>query len=470
MACFWACIPGGNDMGTWTLRLGLSLLVVVAFGVNRLPAQDAVPPAQQVLVVPAVSYEPARPAQDPATRKNPSPLITPVDFKVPANVTTSAPEIDFKENASGATNATYRIWARTEYLVWWVKGGPLPVPIVTTGDANVGFPNLNMAGAIGQNGTQVLLGNSTQGFDAFSGMRITLGGWIDQGQVFGIEGNGLLFERRPNLFTASSDGTTNIPLYFPRFNPATGTEGAVPIADPLRQFAGDVFVTSTLQLWGTELNGVLNLWRQPGSEFTLLAGFRYADLRETLQIHNTTTDLVTGNVTTLNDFFGTRNQFYGAQLGGQIVLERNRWSVDLTAKLALGATHQVVDIQGNTTQAGPNPLVPPGLGTFPGGLFAQPSNIGRYSAGQFTILPSLGLNVNFQVTQWLRAYVGYDVMYWNQVVRPGNQMNHSVNLTQNAVLDPNGTGQLVGPAQPAPLFNRTDFWTQGMTFGLEFRF
>jgi hypothetical protein len=61
-------------------------------------------------------------------------------------------------------------------------------------------------------------------------------------------------------------------------------------------------------------------------------------------------------------------------------------------------------------------------------------------------------------------------MYWNQVVRPGDQMSHSVNLTQNAVLDPNGTGKLVGPAQPAPLFNRTDFWATGLNFGVEFRF
>ena len=31
-------------------------------------------------------------------------------------------------------------------------------------------------------------------------------------------------------------------------------------------------------------------------------------------------------------------------------------------------------------------------------------------------------------------------------------------------------GALVGPSQPSPLFNRTDFWAQGVTFGLEFRF
>jgi hypothetical protein len=32
------------------------------------------------------------------------------------------------------------------------------------------------------------------------------------------------------------------------------------------------------------------------------------------------------------------------------------------------------------------------------------------------------------------------------------------------------SGALVGPANPAPLFNRSDFWAQGVNFGLEFRF
>ena len=39
-------------MTTWTVRLGLSLMVVIGFWTNRLPAQE-------VLLVPYVPYEPA---------------------------------------------------------------------------------------------------------------------------------------------------------------------------------------------------------------------------------------------------------------------------------------------------------------------------------------------------------------------------------------------------------------------------
>jgi hypothetical protein len=372
-----------------------------------------------------------------------------------------------------------RVWARADYLLWWVKDAPLPVPIVTTGDPNVGFdPKLvntvNTAGAIGQPGTQVLLGDSGIRFPASSGLRVAIGGWVDEGQHFGIEGSGFLLQRSSNTFSAASNSAGNPPLYFPIFSGIAGAERAIPIADPLRGFSGNVDVTSTLQLWGAELNAMFPFYRQLGLELTLLAGFRYAELRESLSIHNTTTDLMFGNVTILNDSFDTRNQFYGGQIGGRLAFQLERFSLDVTGKVALGLTHQLVDIEGNITQAGPNPLVPPGLGTFPGGLFAQTSNIGQRPTDQFTVpftaLSSLELKLAYAITPHIRAFVGYEILYWTGVVRPGDQIDHNVNLSQNAVLDPKGVGTLVGPAQPAPLFNRSDFWAQGFNLGVEFRY
>lgn len=373
----------------------------------------------------------------------------------------TAPVIDFRPQDTGSA---YRIWGQAEYLLWWVKNAQLPVPLVTTGDPNDGFPLVNSAGAIGQPGTRVLFGGSDAGFGAFSGMRFTLGGWLNREHVVGIEGSGFLLERRTNQFAAGSDALGNPPLYLPAFDVQAGAERAVQIADPLRQFSGDVFVTSTLQLWGAEFNGVLNVWRRPGLEVTLLAGFRYADLTENLQIHNTTNDLLFFNTTVLNDQFGTRNQFYGGQVGGRVSWQRDRLSVDVTGKVALGATHQVVNIQGDITQSDPGAFAP---GTFPGGLYAQPTNIGRRTANEFTVLPAVELKLGYQITPRLRASAGYDFMYWNQVVRPGNQIDRNINQSQSPIF---GGGALVGPASPTPLFNRTDFWAHGANFGLEFRY
>jgi hypothetical protein len=363
-------------------------------------------------------------------------------------------------------------WVQVEYLLWWLKNAPLPVPLITTGNPNVGFdPNhlntVNTAGAIGQPGTEVLFGDQTIHSQAYSGMRLTLGSWIGAEELFGAEGSGFILERRTKRFFAGSDTTGNPPLYFPIFSETTDAERGIPIADPLRGFSGNVVINSTLQLWGAEVNGIFNLIRNSWLEFTLLAGFRYADLRENLILYNSTTDLLFPNVTNLTDAFYTTNQFYGGQLGSRLAVQLNRFSLDVTGKVALGATHEVVDIQGVITQLGPNVLVPPGPGTFPGGLFTQSSNIGSRSANQFSVLPSLELKLGFAVNHRARVFAGYDLMYWTEVVRPGNQISHAVNLSQNAVLDPNGAGRLVGPAQPAPLFNRSDFWAQGVSFGFE---
>jgi hypothetical protein len=404
---------------------------------------------------------------------NPSEAKATQDSKNSADV--SADQATGSSVATMESGAAYRGWARVEYLLWWVKNAPLPVPVVTTGDPSVGFdPNhlntVNTAGGIGQRGTQVLFGDNSINSPAFFGMRLTLGGWVDEDDFFGVDGSGFVLERRTKRFAAASDKAGNPPLYFPISTGSAGAERGIPIADPLRSFSGNVGVNSNLQLWGAEVNGILTLLRNSGLEFTLLAGFRYADLRERLQIYNTTTDLIFGNVTNLNDSFKTTNQLYGGQIGSRLAVQRDRLSLDITGKVALGSTHQVVEIQGDITQAGPNALVPPGLGTFPGGLFAQSTNIGKRNADQFAVLPSLELKLGYEINPRTRVFAGYDLMYWSQVVRPGNQLNHNVNLSQNAVLDPNGLGKLVGPAQPAPLFNRSDFWAQGLNFGLEFRY
>jgi hypothetical protein len=388
----------------------------------------------------------------------------------PASEAATPPSVSMVEDV-----AVYRGWAQVDYLFWWLKNAPLPVPLVTTGDPRVGFdPNLvntvNTAGAIGQPGTRVLFGDQDIHSQGYSGMRFALGSWIDEADVFGTEGSGFILERRTKRFVAASDATGNPPFYFPIFSASVGAERAIPIADPLRGFSGDAVINSTLQLWGAEINGLLNLYHNAYLDLTLLSGFRYADLRENIEIYNTTKDLIFGNVTSLTDYFRTVDQFYGGQLGSRLAVQIHRFSLDITGKVALGATHQVVDIQGNIIQAGPNAPVPPGVGIFPGGVFTQSSNIGKRSADQFAVLPSLELKCGFALNPRARIFAGYDLLYWSQVVRPGNQISSNVNLTQNAVLDPNGQGKLVGPAQPAPLFNRSEFWAQGINAGLEIRY
>ncbi|HKI30681.1 MAG TPA: hypothetical protein VKA46_02230 [Gemmataceae bacterium] len=47
-----------------------------------------------------------------------------------------------------------RFWGGADSLLWWVKDGPLPLPLVTTGNPSDPHP-----GALGQPGTHVLFGD-----------------------------------------------------------------------------------------------------------------------------------------------------------------------------------------------------------------------------------------------------------------------------------------------------------------------
>jgi len=370
--------------------------------------------------------------------------------------------------------AADRCWGRAEYLLWWVKSAPLPVPLVTTGDPNLGFDpqdpvnSLNIAGALGQPGTQVLAGGRDIGFPGLYGARLTVGCWVGEGETLAVEASGFVFGRRTNRFAVSDEN--GLPLYFPIFSEIAGDERGIPISDANRGFTGNAIVTSSVRLWGMELNGITPLTRGPGFAIDAILGARYVDLMEQLAISNSTTDVLFENRMLLNDAFSTRNQFYGTQVGAHVGVRSGGFSVDVTGKLGLGVTRQTVNVQGSITQFGPNPLDPPRLGTSPGGLFAQPSNMGRSHANRFTLLPAVEVKAGYAFDDRTRVFVGYDILGWGQVVRPGNQVDRHVNLTQNAVLDPNGTGTLIGPAAPTPLQTRSEFWAHGISVGLEFLF
>ncbi len=402
----------------------------------------------------------------PATLPNVSPSTLP--NAPPPGLTSSPPpgnaflETEIPVLLSNDRSQLNQFWARADYLLWWTKSAPLPVPIVTTGNSAVGFPTLNTAGAIGSPGTRVLLGDSNLNYDAFSGVRLSIGKWFDTEETYGAEISGFLLQNMVFNWSAGSNAAGSPPLYFPRFNPVAGFEDALPISDPLRGFSGSVTATSRLQLGGAEINGVFCMTSQPGLEVQALVGFRFLSLSESFEINNTTTDLISNTVTSLRDYFGTNNQFYGSQIGVRALYDMNQLTLGVTCQLALGATVQTVNTQGSISQVN--------SGVYPGGFFTQPSNIGRTTRTDFGVIPSIDLMTGYKLTNHLGIFASFNFLYLNSVVRPGDQIDHSVNLTQNVVLDPNGVGKLIGPAQPSSMFNRTDFWALGVNFGFVFSF
>src|SRR5262249_26870691 len=142
-----------------------------------------------------------------------------------------------------------------------------------------------------------------------------------------------------------------------------------------------------------------------------------------LNLRETTTFLpnsvFAGQVIDRSSSFDSRNQFYGGQIGTEAEYRYGPWFLNLRGKLALGSTHETVMIAGSTTST--SPLGTPS--TIGAGPFALPSNIGRFSRDQFSVVPEFGLNIGWQATPNIRLTAGYTLIYWTDVLRAGEQVD-----------------------------------------------
>jgi hypothetical protein len=360
-------------------------------------------------------------------------------------------------------------WTNAELLFWGIKDSRVP-PLVTTS-----APGTTPAGALGP-GTAVLFGGDKPDTEDFMGARFGGGFWLDPCHTLALEGNFFFLASRSNNFV---NGSTGLPILARPFFDSRGFENAQLVAFP-NMVQGTVAVASSSSLWGAEANVRWHGW--DGCAFCgtnyridLLGGLRYLELEERLAI--TEALFVPPGATARGaagpagifvfDRFKTRNQFYGAQVGAEAELKHGCWFLDVTAKIGLGNVHQRADINGSTTFT----AVGVSSSTAAGGLLAQPTNIGAYSHDRLAFLPEFGLKLGYQITDHLRVYLGYNFLYLNNVARPGDQIDRTINVTQIPNITSPPTGEpVVGVRRPVFVFRQTDFWAQGANIGLEFRY
>lgn len=397
-----------------------------------------------------------------------------------------------------------RLWFTGEYLLWWTKGASLP-PLVTEGPLAVaGFPGRPLPLLVSasdlpvQSDAALLFGGTSIDNGARSGARFSAGYWFDDSQSCGIEASYLFLSTRSRYFTASGSGTGTDVLARPVIDAATGQPAIAVVAGDmnpgnflrsgylLAPVSGTVDVTLSNQFQGADLNGLFNVSRGDGFRIDALAGFRFLYLHEGLRIGQNSTLNEQGyspmaggtfsayDVTGSFDEFQANNYFYGGQIGARAEVRRGRFTLAAVGKIAFGSTQETVEIAGNTTLTStstsnrnlffpPQPIVTgPTTTSTPGGLLAQPTNIGRYSRDAFAVVPEVGANLGINLTDWLRASVGYTFLYWSEVARPGEQIDRVVNQSQLY------GNPLVGEARPTFSFHGSDFWVQGVNFGLEF--
>ncbi len=371
-----------------------------------------------------------------------------------------------------------RFWLRGDFLMWWSNGTRLP-PLVTTSPQ--GTP-ANQAGVLGLATTTVLFGDQTVANGGQPGFRTTLGMWLDCCHRWDLEFDYLNLGEQPANFSQFSTG--NPILARPFYDVQGMQQSSQLVAYPgVTQGTVSVNTEDYFQSAGVSLSYCLCCCNgcepcdacDPCAETCcgppplhccrtdLLVGYRYYNLSDSVAINENLQSLdpaTLGFVTTVGDSFRAYNDFHGSEVGLRTQIYRGHWSLELLAKVAVGDTHEVVDIQGTTT------VTAPGQPTqvYNGGILAVPSNEGSYARDVFTMIPQLGAELGYQWNCHLRTYIGYNLLYWGNVMRSADQIDLNV--------DPRNVPPTQSPATPFPAFpgRPSSFSAQGSNVGVEYRF
>jgi hypothetical protein len=344
-------------------------------------------------------------------------------------------------------------WFSMEYLYWFGKGQGSHVLATAS---PLGTPQAQ-AGILSSATTTSLyrVGDATDG--AASGARLRFGFWSDsahthgwEGSVFGIVNNNAAF--------AASAGDYPI-LARPFLNTATGQQDALLLTYP-GLTSGRIDIRETSRPMGVDLvlHKEICSACSTGRIYGLI-GYRYLRLAENLDI--TTHQLalspiiVAGFTFDATDRFATTNNFHGLDLGLKGDVVKGPWMLTWQTKVAIGMAFSKAQINGATT-------ITPALGsssTQAGGLLAQPSNIGTYRKDRLALAPELAAHLSYRINPNARVFAGYHLTYLNNIVRPEDVIDNTINLSQP------GT-----PARPSYIARTSDYWMQGINAGIAFDF
>jgi hypothetical protein len=413
--------------------------------------------------------EPYPPFLDNPHAPAPEPPYEPPPTPLHERLRALCDQIEAKKKVPFCRPTNESCWFSAEYLIAFIRPMQFTGPLVTMGSAADALP-----GVIGQPGTIVLFGGDPADFGLLSGVRLTAGVFADRNNTVSLEWTGFMTLPQTQSFNIASSATGSPIIARPFFDVSTNLENAFLISRP-GFFAGSVSIDNQSQMAGFEVNARLHGYWWERLHADALLGLRYARLQESLTIQDQLTPLVAGqltfNGTAVNppnslqdlDSFSTLNQFIGPQIGARVGWETSRFAVSGFAKVAVGPTSERVTINGTTTL-----VTPTGNQTASGGVFAQPSNIGTFNRTVLGILPEFGLQLGVDVTPHVRVKLGYSFLLWNNVVRPGTEIDRNVNPGQ-APGSPN-FGATVGPNSPTFRFNDQMFWSHFFSVGIEGHF
>lgn len=328
-------------------------------------------------------------------------------------------------------------WFDAEYIYWEIHNAPKLPPLVI--DA--------------KNQSNVLLGGRDEHDRWRSGGRFAFGVWPCD--TFGVDINYFTLPSVNRPRNAFSNGS----LFIPFFDTEARAESLILIGN------AELKLTQSMESADINLLKTPRCWRE--SWVIFLAGFRYWNFVDNLTF-NTTSRRRPVAVFDTSDRLTINNDFYGGQVGVVADVTYCQLFANLKAKFAVGAITRSSHIQGllvtnNFNNFGPSV-------TFPGGIFALPSNLGRQNETQICYLPEGNINFGWRVTSCFRLQAGYTVLYVSNVLFAANQLDRRLNPSQSAAIRERADVALEGEAHPTKCHRTSHLLVHGISVGLELRF
>jgi len=345
-------------------------------------------------------------------------------------------------------------WADFEYLLWWRRGRKFP-PLVTT------EPN---AGVLPQ--ATVLFGGTEVTEQARPGGRLDLGVWLDPCHRIGLGGHYVALGNSPVEFALTSQELGFFARPFDDATTAPPTPTALPVANDgaAPPTTGNLLLQSDSDVQAGDVYFRWVLRRSCRLRFDLLAGYQYSRLDEYLSIDTfTRTDLDNDLFQTreARDVFDTENEYNAGHFGFDAEYRKGCWGLETLARFGFGNMHQRVTISGSSTFTDAENNVD----TRASGLLAQSAtNGGVHTQDEFAFMTDTGIKLNYYVRERFKLSIGYSLMYWSNVLRPGDQVNLNVDAR---LLNP---APPLDATEPSFAFDTTKFYIEGLTLGMDFAF
>jgi hypothetical protein len=351
-------------------------------------------------------------------------------------------------------------WVRAEWLFWHITGQPVP-PLIASG--NAALPNPGVPGG----GNYTPLVGPTRDYNMLNGARLYFGRWFDPDGELGYEVSGFIFARQgtSDFFQNTPGQTLGVPVLS-----TTGALGVYNFSVP-GQSSGSLGVTTSSQLLGADA-AFLHRW-YTSDHFTIdgILGYRYMLLNESLDLYGRTTAfgptatydgtvLPVGTTVFTTDTFRANTQFHGGLVGTRVEAHTGAFTFDTYVKGAIGANIETLNIGGNTQATGFGVTQ-----TTVGGLRALPSNYGREVNTDLSGLTEFGVDLGVKVCSHVSLHVGYNLLYWTNVLRPGNAIDPVANVAQIPI-DPTYNPNVLG-SRPIAAMHSSDLLANGLTVGIE---